>query len=153
MFYKFNFDEYWYYALWGNMNLSIIIHFIFQGKTTLWILLIIMVMFLTYYYGCPLWTNLYRGRIVSLLWYLRRGWCDWLFNHDSWVKWGCHDIATCLTQTNTSVGYNEDVFLTSCYITTYVYFLHVFIHIYVYLFFKENTSGLLSRSGSTSLRR
>ena len=59
----------------------------------------------------PLWTDLFRGRIVGLLWYPRRGWCGWRFNHDSWVKWGCHDIATWLTQTNTSAGYNDNVFL------------------------------------------
>ena len=61
----------------------------------------------------PLWTNLYRGRIVSLLWYPRCGWCGWRFNHESWVKWGCHDIVTWLTQANTSIGYNDNVFLTS----------------------------------------
>ena len=59
----------------------------------------------------PLWTDLYRGCIVGLLWYPRRRWCGWRFNHDGWVKWGCHNIATWLIQANTSVGYNDDVFL------------------------------------------
>ena len=58
-----------------------------------------------------LWTDLYKGRIVGLLRYPRRGWCDWRFNHDGWVKWGCHDIVTWLIQANTSAGYNDDVFL------------------------------------------
>ena len=35
-----------------------------------------------------LWTNLYRGRIVGLLWCPCRGWCGWRFNHDGWDKIG-----------------------------------------------------------------
>ena len=59
----------------------------------------------------PLWIDMYRGRIVGLILYPRRGWCGWRFNHDGWVKWRCHDIATWLTQANTSAGYKNDVFL------------------------------------------
>ena len=58
-----------------------------------------------------LWTDLYRDRIVGLILYPHRGWCGWRFNHDGWVKWRCHDIATWLTQANTSAGYKNDVFL------------------------------------------
>ena len=74
---------------------------------------------ITWFYGdvsnvvlrAPLWTNLFRGRIEGWILYPRRGWCGWRFNHDGWIKWRCHDIATWLTQTNTSARYKEDIFL------------------------------------------
>ena len=34
----------------------------------------------------PLWTNLYRGRILGLRRHPRCGWCGWRVNHDGWVK-------------------------------------------------------------------
>ena len=78
---------------------------------------------ITWFYGdisdvvlrAPLWTDLFRGRIEGWILYLRRGWCGWRFNHDSWIKWGCHDIVTWLTQANTSVGYKNNIFM--CYYT------------------------------------
>ena len=72
------------------MNLSITIHFIFKKKT-------IFMDFIDNHgdvLDVVLRTDLYRGCIVGLLWYPRRGWCGWHFNHDGWVKWGCHDITT-----------------------------------------------------------
>ena len=101
----------------------------------------------------PLWTDLFRGRIEGWILYSRRGWCGWRFNHDGWVKWGCHDIATWLTQANTSVGYKNDIFLFYLYInTTYVVMFFIYIYINIFTFWK-NTGGLLSCPGPTSLRR
>ena len=128
---------------------------------TLYILRWAMLWVITRFYGdvsdvvlqAPLWTDLYRGCIVGLLWYPGCGWCGWCFNHDGWVKWGYHDIATWLTQANTSAGY-KDVFLTSRYIFTYVYYFYLYLYTYMCTwFFKENTGGLLSHFGPTSLRR
>ena len=82
----------------------------------------------------PLWTNLFRGRIEGWILYPRRGWCGWRFNHDGWVKWGCHDIATWLTQANTSVEYKNDIFLFYLYInTTYVVMFFIYLYIYIYI--------------------
>ena len=75
----------------------------------------------------PLWADLYRGRIVGLLRYPHRGWCGWHFNHDGWVKWGCHCIVTWLTQANISAGFNDDGFLTLC---IYIYVRLFYTHIY-----------------------
>ena len=33
----------------------------------------------------PQWTDMFGGRIVSLILYSRCGWCGWHFNRDSWV--------------------------------------------------------------------
>ena len=115
----------------------------------------------TWFYGdvsnvvlrAPLWTNLFRGRIEGWILYLRRGWCGWRFNHNGWVKWGCHDIATWLTQANTSVGYKHDIFLFYLYINiTYVVMFFIYIYINIFTFWK-NTGGLLSCPGPMSLRR
>ena len=78
----------------------------------------------------PLWTDLYRGRIVGLLWYPRRGWCDWRFNYDGWVKWGCHGITTWLTQANTSAGYNDDVsLLHDIYIRMFTFYIYLYTYV------------------------
>ena len=77
----------------------------------------------------PLWTDLYRGRIMGLILYPHRGWCGWRFNHDGWIKWECHDIATWLTQANTSVGYKNDIFL---FYDTYKYYVCNMFFIYIY---------------------
>ena len=55
------------------------------------------------------------------------------------VVWGCHGVITWLTQTNTSVG--------QCYfqvLNNYNYMYYVFfnIHIYMYILYTKNTSGL-----------
>ena len=102
----------------------------------------------------PLWTDLFRGRIEGWILYPRRGWCGWRFNHDGWVKWGCHDIATWLTQANTSVGYKNDIFLfydTYKYYICSMFFIYIYVHIHVCIW--KNTGGLLSRPGPTSFRR
>ena len=95
------------------MRLCIIytLYIYISRKTILWIFIVSNGDVLDVVLRAPLWTDLFRGRIVGLLWYPYRGWCGWSFNHDGWVKWGCHDIATWLTQANTSAGYNDDVFL------------------------------------------
>ena len=89
----------------------------------------------------PLWTDLYRGRIMGLLWYPRRGRCGWRFNYDGWVKWGCHGIATWLTQANTSAGYNDDVsLLHDIYIYIRMFTFYIYLYTYVstrFFFFKK----------------
>ena len=83
---------------------------------------------ITWFYGdvsnvvlqTPLWTDLFRGCIEGWILYPHRRWCGWRFNHDGWVKWGCHDIATWLIQANTSVGYTNDIFL---FYDTYKYYV------------------------------
>ena len=45
-------------------------------KTILWIVTDTHGVVLDVVLRAPLWTDLYRGRIVGLLWYPRRGWCD-----------------------------------------------------------------------------
>ena len=99
---------------------------------------------ITWFYGdvsdvvlwAPLWTDLFRGRVEGWILYPRRGWCDWRFNHDGWVKWGCHDIATCLPRP-TPVSSIKVIF--SCFIifinTMYVVcFLYLYIYMYLYMF-------------------
>ena len=104
----------------------------------------------------PLWTDLFRGRIEGWILYSRRGWCGWRFNHDGWVKWGCHDIATWLTQANTSVGYKHDIFLFylyKYYLCSNVFHLYIYIYKHIHILEKKNTGGLLSCPGPMSLRR
>ena len=104
----------------------------------------------------PLWTDLFRGRIEGWILYPRRGWCGWRFNHDGRVKWGCHDIATRLTQANTSVGYKHDIFMfydTDKYYVCSMFLIFIYIYILIHVWFWKNTGGLLSRPGPTSLRR
>ena len=118
---------------------------------------------ITWFYGdlsdvvlrAPLWTNLFRGRIEGWILFPRRGWCGWRFNHDGWVKWGCHDIAMWLPRPTPVSGIK---IIFSCFIifinTTYVVCFHWYIYIYTYIcLFWKNTGGLLSRPGPTSLRR
>ena len=137
-------------AICMNINLF----YIFYDKLLHW--------GITWFYGdvsnvvlrAPLWMDMFRGRIEGWILYLRRGWCGWRFNHDGWVKWGCHDIATWLTQANTSVGYKNDIFLfydTYKYYVCSMFFIYIYVHIHVCIW--KNTGGLLSRPGPTSLRR
>ena len=97
---------------------------------------------ITWFYGdvsnvvlrAPLLTNLFRGCIEGWILYPRRGWCGWRFNHEGWVNWGCHDIATWLTQVNTSVGYKNDIFLfydTYKYYICSMFFIYIYVHIHV----------------------
>ena len=103
----------------------------------------------------PLWTDLYRGRIVGLLWYPSRGWCGWRFNHDGWVKWGCQISPRGLPRPTPvpSIMLMFSYFMLYIYNYLRMFTFYVYLYTYVYMFFKGKTSGLLSRSGSTSLRR
>ena len=109
---------------------------------------------ITWFYGdvsnvvlqAPLWTDLFRGRIEGWTLYPRRGWCEWRFNHDGWVKWGCHDIATWLTQANTSVGYKNDIFLfydTYKYYVCSMFFIYIYMYIYISVFGKTLVDSCL----------
>ena len=100
---------------------------------------------ITWFYGdvsdvvlrAPLWTDLFRGCIEGWILYLRRGWCGWRFNYDGWVKWGCHDIATWLTQANTSVGYKSNIFMFFFIFINTMYvvcFLYPYIYMYLFMF-------------------
>ena len=123
----------------------ILIYFIFYDK--------LLHRGITWFYGnvsnvvlrTSLWMDLFRGRINGWILYPRRGWCGWRFNHDGWVKWGCHDIATWLTQANTNVGYKNDIFL---FYDTYKYYVcsMFFIYIYTYtcLFLEKHWWTLMS---------
>ena len=102
---------------------------------------------ITWFYGdisnvvlpAPLWTDLFRGRIEGWILYSRRGCYGWRFNHDGWVKWRCHDIATWLTQANTSVGYKNDISLfydTYKYYVCSMFFIYIYIYIYMSVFEK-----------------
>ena len=84
----------------------------------------------------PLWMDLFRGRIEGWILYPHRGWCGWGFNHDGWVKWRCHDIATWLIQADTSVGYKNNIFMF--YDTDKYYVCSMFlIFIYMYLYMSD----------------
>ena len=87
---------------------------------------------ITWFYGdvsnvvlqTPLWTDQFRGRIEGWT----DLWCGWRFNHDGWVKWGCHDIVTWLTQANTSVGYKSNIFM-------FIFFIYIYSVIYIYNYY------------------
>ena len=108
-------------------------------KTILWIVTDTYGDVLDIILRAPLWTDLYRGRIVGLLWYPHRGWCGWSFNHDGWVKWGCHDIATWLTRPTPVPGLMMMVFLLHKYIYVCLFYTHIFILLYEYMFFSKKT--------------
>ena len=77
-----------------------------------------------------LWTDLYRGRIVGLLWYSRRGWCGWHFNHDGWGKVGMPRYRHVAAQANTSAGYNDDVsLLHDIYLRIFTFYIYLYIYV------------------------
>ena len=92
----------------------------------------------------PLWTGLYRGRIVGLIWYPRRGWCGWHFNHDGWKNRDATISPHGLPMPTPVPGIKMMFSYFMLYNYVCLFFTYIYTHICVHVFQRKHWWTLIS---------